>query len=70
MTAILLTFIVVTLVVVFVHRALGRPDADLVPVIRTIGTITILLVALSKSPETFDAVLPHIAGASESGPGG
>jgi hypothetical protein len=68
--ATLLTFIVVTLVVVFVHRALGRPDADLVAVIKIIGTITIALIALNRGPEVFNAALPHIAGAFESGPSG
>lgn len=62
MTTILITticvFLIVTIVVIQVHYALGGTPPDLLAVMATICRITIVLVALAQGPEALNVLGP------------
>ncbi len=70
MICILLTFVAVTVVLVAVHRAFGRPETAVLSAIKLSGGLTAAFVALSHGPETLAALSSILAGLPDAGPSG
>jgi hypothetical protein len=70
MISTLATFIIINAAVVVLHRALGRPDIDMLAALKLSGWLTAVFVALNHGPTSIETLTSVMGGVFGTGPSG